>query len=53
MTAEQETMIIEKIYELGTELLKPLKEALPPEISYFQIKATICKMNLESTTITK
>lgn len=53
MTAEQETMIVEKIYELGTELLKPLKEALPHEISYFQIKATICKMNLESTTITK
>ncbi|MDQ0231340.1 DNA helicase RecQ [Metabacillus malikii] len=45
-TDEQETLIIEKVYELGTELLKPIKEALPDQITYFQIKATICKLQL-------
>jgi ATP-dependent DNA helicase RecQ len=45
---DEEAVIIEKIYELGTEMLKPLKEALPDKIDYFQIKATICKLKLES-----
>ncbi|MFD2213034.1 DNA helicase RecQ [Metabacillus endolithicus] len=46
-TEEQENLIIEKIKEMNTELLKPLKEVLPASINYFQIKAAICKMNLE------
>ncbi|QGQ47021.1 DNA helicase RecQ [Metabacillus sediminilitoris] len=45
---EEEALIIEKVYELGTEMLKPIKEALPDHINYFQIKATICKLQLES-----
>lgn len=48
ISAEHETLIVEKIYELGTEMLKPLKETLPDEIDYFQIKATICKLKLET-----
>ncbi|MCM3408906.1 DNA helicase RecQ [Metabacillus litoralis] len=46
-TEEQENLIIDKIKEMNTELLKPLKEVLPASINYFQIKAAICKMNLE------
>ncbi|MBO1514521.1 DNA helicase RecQ [Metabacillus bambusae] len=48
VTNEQETMIIEKVFELGTEMLKPLKDALPDDIDYFQIKAMICKLQLET-----
>lgn len=47
VSVDQEALIIEKVYELGTEMLKPLKEVLPDEIDYFQIKATICKLKLE------
>jgi ATP-dependent DNA helicase RecQ len=36
-------MIVARIKELGTAKLKPLKEALPPEVSYDTIKAVICK----------
>ncbi|WP_226665951.1 DNA helicase RecQ [Metabacillus litoralis] len=46
-TEKQEILIKEKIEELDTELLKPLKEALPKEINYFQIKAVICKLKQE------
>jgi ATP-dependent DNA helicase RecQ len=48
ISPDQESLIVEKVYELGTEMLKPLKEALPYEIDYFQIKATICKLKLEA-----
>lgn len=48
ITDEQETLIIEKVYELGTEMLRPLKDALPVEITYFQIKATISKLELDT-----
>lgn len=47
-TVEQEASIVEKVYELGTEMLKPLKDALPDDISYFQIKASVCKLQLET-----
>ncbi|MFC0270794.1 DNA helicase RecQ [Metabacillus herbersteinensis] len=43
---QYESIIIEKISELGAETLKPLKEALPGEVEYFAIKAVICKQQL-------
>ncbi|TXC92129.1 DNA helicase RecQ [Metabacillus litoralis] len=46
-TPEQEILILEMVKQLDTELLKPLKEALPKDIEYFQIKAVICKMKQE------
>ncbi|QOY35749.1 DNA helicase RecQ [Anaerobacillus isosaccharinicus] len=36
-------LINEKRAEIGGEKLKPLKEALPEEISYFHIKLALCK----------
>ncbi len=41
--ARYEALIVAKIDELGVAKLKPLKEALPEEIDYAAIKATICK----------
>lgn len=40
---EQEEQIIAVIRELGTSLLRPIKEALPAEIGYDTIKAVIAK----------
>ncbi|KKI93805.1 hypothetical protein WQ54_01770 [Bacillus sp. SA1-12] len=48
MTEELEALITEKINELGTDMLKPLKEALPDEVDYFQIKAAVSKKKLKS-----
>ncbi|WP_240511818.1 DNA helicase RecQ [Paludifilum halophilum] len=39
----QEEIIRQKIEEIGAQRLKPLKEALPNEISYTAIKAVIAK----------
>lgn len=50
-TSDQETLIKEKIKELDTHLLKPIKEELPNDIDYFQIKAIICKLQLEGIKI--
>ncbi|PMC35163.1 DNA helicase RecQ [Bacillus sp. UMB0899] len=47
ITSEQERVITDKIQEIGGDLLKPLKENLPNEIDYFQIKAVICKLRME------
>ncbi|MDT8902378.1 DNA helicase RecQ [Anaeroselena agilis] len=41
--ARYEALILAKIDELGAAKLKPLKEALPDEVDYAAIKATICK----------
>ncbi|MDR7866560.1 MAG: DNA helicase RecQ [Sporomusaceae bacterium] len=41
--ARYEELIVAKIDELGVAKLKPLKEALPEEVDYAAIKATICK----------
>lgn len=38
-----EDVILKVINQLGVEKLKPIKEALPDEISYFAIKAVMCK----------
>ncbi|WP_062232177.1 DNA helicase RecQ [Fictibacillus sp. FJAT-27399] len=41
--AEQEAMVLNAIDHLGSEKLKPLKEELGEEVSYFTIKAVIQK----------
>jgi ATP-dependent DNA helicase RecQ len=43
---EYEELIMQKIEELGAQKLKPLKEALPEEIDYMAIKATIAKRRI-------
>jgi ATP-dependent DNA helicase RecQ len=45
--AEYADLILEKIQEIGAEKLKPLKEALPPEVDYMAIKAMLCKYQLQ------
>ncbi len=45
ISAKQQSLILAKINELGAEKLKPLKLALPDEISYFQIKAAIVELS--------
>lgn len=41
-----ENIILSAIDELGASKLKPLKDALPKDISYMTIKAVICKHQL-------
>lgn len=45
---EKERKILEVINEIGLEKLKPIKEALPDDISYNDIKLVISKNELES-----
>jgi ATP-dependent DNA helicase RecQ len=40
---EQESMVLEAIKNIGATMLRPIKEALPPEVSYETIKAVLCK----------
>jgi ATP-dependent DNA helicase RecQ len=40
---DRESIIVEKIKEIGSGKLKPLKEALPEDIDYIAIKAVIAK----------
>lgn len=44
--AQYRQLILEKIEESSNDRLKPIKEALPEEISYFQIKAMACKKEI-------
>lgn len=44
--AEYEDLIVAKVKELGSERLRPVKDALPREVSYEAIKAVICKYKL-------
>ena len=46
--AEQEDEIIEAIEQCGSGLLKPIKECLPPEVTYTAIKFTIAKYELQN-----
>jgi ATP-dependent DNA helicase RecQ len=46
ISKEHEDLVLERIKEVGTEKLKPLKEVLPEEIDYFTIKAVIYKNRL-------
>ena len=43
VTEEQERLILEAINQVGNTLLKPIKEALPEEITYTAIKMVIAK----------
>lgn len=43
---EFESMVFEAIRDLGFERLKPLKEALPEEVSYFDIRYFVAKYRL-------
>lgn len=42
-SSEVEVTVMEKVDEIGAEKLTPLKEALPEDISFFMIKAVLCK----------
>ena len=48
---EFEEDILKAIKEIGTEKLRPIKDALAEEISYFDIKYYIAKLNKENTEI--
>ncbi|HWI55407.1 MAG TPA: DNA helicase RecQ [Desulfobacteria bacterium] len=43
-----EPLILETIRSIGAERLRPLKDALPEDISYFSIKAVMCKHGVKS-----
>ncbi|MGG3916158.1 DNA helicase RecQ [Rossellomorea vietnamensis] len=47
-TDEEESLIEEAVSMAGTDLLKPIKEELPKEISYFQIKGYLVKSGQSS-----
>jgi ATP-dependent DNA helicase RecQ len=36
---------MQAIEKTGAQKLKPIKEALPPEVDYFAIRAVLCKMS--------
>jgi ATP-dependent DNA helicase RecQ len=48
--AQWEELIMQKIAELGAHKLRPIKDALPPEVDYMAIKAAIAKRELMSST---
>ncbi|GGG20834.1 DNA helicase RecQ [Paenibacillus abyssi] len=45
--AGQEEQIVEAVRELGAEKLRPIKDALPDEVTYFAIHGVICKHRLK------
>lgn len=45
---EYETLILDTIRELSAEKLRPLKDALPDEVSYFAIRAVMCKYGIKA-----
>ncbi|MFA4885625.1 MAG: DNA helicase RecQ [Desulfotomaculaceae bacterium] len=46
---QYELMIVEKFKELGKDKLKSIKEALPDEVDYFNIRAVISKLGLATS----
>ncbi len=46
VSEEEEACILEAVRRIGSGKLKPIKEALPETISYYAIKAVICKLEL-------
>ncbi|WP_312811502.1 DNA helicase RecQ [Sedimentibacter sp.] len=46
ISTEHEEMIVQKYIELNTDKLKPIKESLPPEITYTEIKFVLCKTQI-------
>lgn len=51
LSEEEEACIREALDRVGGDKLKPIKEALPEEISYFAIKAAICQRQLTEAPI--
>lgn len=47
--AEHEEMIMKAIEKQGTDKLKPIKECLPDEVTYTEIKFAICKFKRRLT----
>ena len=47
--AEKHEQIAEACARLGSNLLKPLKEALPPEISYGEIRLVVAHLHQKQT----
>ncbi|MGR3764591.1 DNA helicase RecQ [Rossellomorea sp. NS-SX7] len=47
-TDEEESMIASAVNKVGEKPLKPIKEELPPEITYFQIKGYLAKQKMEN-----
>ncbi|MBD3917703.1 DNA helicase RecQ [Paenibacillus sp. PR3] len=47
LPAAYEAQIIEAVDQVGADKLKPIKETLPDEISYFMIKAALAKRSLQ------
>jgi ATP-dependent DNA helicase RecQ len=45
--AGYEQQIVEVIQHLGSDKLRPIKDALPEEITYFAIHGVICKYGLK------
>jgi ATP-dependent DNA helicase RecQ len=51
ISKEYQSIIIQAINDLGASKLKPIKDALPEEVSYFQIKAVIAKEQMKVRSI--
>ena len=47
LPAERYNQISAACRQLGTDRLKPLKEALPPEIPYEEIRLVIARLRIE------
>ncbi|RXZ84650.1 DNA helicase RecQ [Paenibacillaceae bacterium] len=47
--ADQEELILQAVRELGSAKLRPIKDALPQEVSYFSIHGVISKYSLRET----
>ena len=47
LSMEHEELIIKKYIELNTDKLTPIKESLPPEITYTEIKFALCKIEIK------
>lgn len=43
---EHEEIILQAVNDIGSTKLKPIKEILPPQIDYMEIKSVICKHKL-------
>ena len=47
LSEDEKLLIIDTANQLGADKLKPIKDALPEEISYFMIKAALVKARME------
>jgi ATP-dependent DNA helicase RecQ len=48
---EKRAKIAARCLDLGLERLRPIKDALPDEISYFEIRLVVAKLKLEQKSI--